>query len=41
MPDVTYFPPNNITEMLVEQIGLANVDSIDITGSGGSGTLAG
>lgn len=40
-PDVTYFPPSNITEMLKEQIGLDNDYSLVVTDSGGSGTLAG
>ena len=40
-PEVTYFPPYDIIEMLFDQMGLVVADSISITGSSGSGTLAG
>lgn len=40
-PNVTYIPPSNITDMLREQIGIENDYSLVVTGSTGSGTLAG
>ena len=40
-PNVTYIPPKNISNLLRNQIGIVNDYSLTVTGSNGSGTLAG
>jgi hypothetical protein len=38
---VVYKDPYDFEKMLFEQLGLASIENVEVTGSGGSGTLAG